>query len=51
VQLGAQVGRNGGEGAVFNVAGEPNLVAKLYHEAPDAQKVAKLELLTQPRAR
>ncbi|RYZ37842.1 MAG: hypothetical protein EOP49_31400, partial [Sphingobacteriales bacterium] len=32
----------GGEGAVFEIAGEPALVMKLYTEAPDAEKKAKL---------
>ncbi len=45
VQLGDELGR-GGEGAVFKVAGDPTLVAKIYHNPIDSEKVAKLRLLT-----
>ncbi|HET7506107.1 MAG TPA: hypothetical protein VFK02_34040 [Kofleriaceae bacterium] len=39
--LGALI-RRGGEGAVFDVAGQPALVAKLYDNAPDQDKADKL---------
>lgn len=46
--LGPELGR-GGEGAVFLLAGSPNLVVKLYHRVPEAERVAKLKgLLAQP---
>jgi DNA-binding helix-hairpin-helix protein with protein kinase domain len=41
VELGAPIGR-GGEGAVFEVAGQPGLVAKVYHQQPSAEQEAKL---------
>jgi DNA-binding helix-hairpin-helix protein with protein kinase domain len=41
VQLGRQLGR-GGEGAVFEVIGRPESVAKLYHQPADQTKAQKL---------
>ena len=41
VGLGREVGR-GGEGAVWDVAGDPGLVAKVYHRPVDPDKVDKL---------
>ena len=39
--LGQELGR-GGEGAVFAIDGQENLVAKIYSVSPDARKVQKL---------
>ncbi|MFN8515474.1 MAG: hypothetical protein U0841_23395 [Chloroflexia bacterium] len=39
--LGGELGR-GGEGAVYAVATQPDIVAKLYHQPPAAAKAAKL---------
>ena len=44
VRLGRELGR-GGEGAVREVEGRPDLVAKIYHAPPDAEKAAKLEAM------
>lgn len=43
ISLGRELGR-GGEGAVFEIAGSSDLVAKLYHPTsmPDAEKAQKL---------
>ena len=41
VGLGAELGR-GGEAAVYNVEGQPDLVAKIYHQPPSAEKTEKL---------
>ena len=41
VRLGAELGR-GGEAAVYSVEGEPELVAKIYHQPPGAEKTEKL---------
>lgn len=41
VRLGAEIG-HGGEGSVYEVADAPDLVAKLYTKAADADKAAKL---------
>lgn len=41
LQLTGELGR-GGEGAVFEIANHPDLVAKLYHEVPEPNKAAKL---------
>src|SRR5580700_1885266 len=40
VRLGAELGR-GGEAAVYSVEGEPELVAKIYHQPPGAAKTEK----------
>jgi DNA-binding helix-hairpin-helix protein with protein kinase domain len=37
----------GGEGAVFKVQSQANLVAKLYHKPPGAERVAKLRSMAQ----
>lgn len=39
--LGAELGR-GGEAAVYSVEGQPELVAKIYHQPPGAEKTEKL---------
>jgi DNA-binding helix-hairpin-helix protein with protein kinase domain len=41
VGLGAELGR-GGEAAVYSVEGQPELVAKIYHQPPGAEKTEKL---------
>lgn len=41
VRLGGRIGR-GGEGSVFEVVGDPNAVAKVYHQPLDAKKSSKL---------
>lgn len=41
LQFTTELGR-GGEGAVFEVGNHPDLVAKMYHEVPEALKSAKL---------
>ena len=45
VSLGAEIGR-GGEGSVFEVAGQPTYVAKVYHKRPlPEDQVAKLQTM------
>ncbi len=45
VPLGTQIGR-GGEGGVFEIEGEPALLAKVYHKKPlPADQVAKIEAM------
>jgi len=46
VALGRELGR-GGEGSVFEIAGNPDLVAKIYHSPPTAEKSAKLLAMLQ----
>jgi DNA-binding helix-hairpin-helix protein with protein kinase domain len=46
IQLGAKLGV-GGEAAVFELAGQPGSVAKLYHAAPSARRAAKLSHMVQ----
>jgi DNA-binding helix-hairpin-helix protein with protein kinase domain len=41
VSLGMELGR-GGEAGVYSVEGEPELVAKIYHQPPDPEKTEKL---------
>jgi DNA-binding helix-hairpin-helix protein with protein kinase domain len=41
VGLGAELGR-GGEASVYSVEGQPELVAKIYHQPPGAEKAEKL---------
>lgn len=41
VALGRELGR-GGEGSVFEIAGKPDLVAKIYHTPPSQEKSSKL---------
>jgi DNA-binding helix-hairpin-helix protein with protein kinase domain len=42
--LGTELGK-GGEGTVFNVANEPNLVAKVYHNAVSTHHESKLRAM------
>jgi DNA-binding helix-hairpin-helix protein with protein kinase domain len=44
ITLGAKLG-SGGEGEVYELRGEPELVAKLYHEPLAAEKAEKLQVL------
>ena len=37
--------KSGAEGVVHSVAGEPNFVAKIYHQAPDNARLSKLRAL------
>jgi len=46
VGLGAELGR-GGEAAVFSVDGQPDLVAKIYHRPPNAEKAEKLSRMVE----
>ena len=48
VILGNRIG-SGGEGSVHFVEGDEGLVAKIYHEAPDAEKREKLEWMHRHR--
>lgn len=41
VSLGAELGR-GGEAVVFSVEGQPELVAKIYHQPPGTEKAEKI---------
>jgi len=41
ISLGPELGR-GGEAAVYSVEGQPELVAKIYHQPPGAEKAEKL---------
>ncbi|MNS19168.1 Protein kinase domain protein [compost metagenome] len=45
IVLGSEIGR-GGEGSVFEIAGLPNYVAKIYHKKIDARKSEKLTAMT-----
>ncbi len=44
ITLGAKLG-SGGEGEVYELRGQPELVAKLYHEPLAAEKAEKLQVL------
>src|SRR4051812_9290265 len=45
VPIGNQIGR-GGEGAVYEVQGDPSLVAKVYHKRPlDEVQISKLQAM------
>jgi DNA-binding helix-hairpin-helix protein with protein kinase domain len=44
VELGPQL-HVGGEGAVFQVVGRPNSLAKVYHQPPDNRKQQKLRIM------
>lgn len=44
IRLAKELGR-GGEGAVFEVVGRPELVAKIYHEPVSPDKAAKLQYM------
>ncbi len=46
VRLGGRIGK-GGEGTVFDVADDPNCVAKVYHEVVPPSKTAKLVAMVQ----
>ncbi len=46
VHLGEKIGR-GGEGTVFEIIGNPTAAAKVYHQAPDPEKAAKLSMMAQ----
>lgn len=50
VELGPELAR-GGEGAVFALARYPGFVAKLYHEAPEPDKAAKLAAMVAGRTK
>lgn len=45
IRLGARLTTPGGEGVIYALAGDPSKVAKIYHQAPPAQKVTKLKHL------
>ena len=45
ITLGEKIGV-GGEGAVYHIQEQADLVAKIYHEIPSAEKAAKLIALT-----
>ncbi len=49
IVLGKKLG-TGGEGSVYEMVGVNHLVAKVYHEAPDQQKQAKLRLMSRSRS-
>lgn len=44
IRLGAEIG-HGGEGNVYEIAGAPDVLAKLYTKTPDAERAAKLAAL------
>lgn len=44
LKLGALVGQ-GGEAAVYDVASEPGIVAKIYHKPIDQQRAAKIRVM------
>ncbi len=44
IRLGPQLGK-GGEGTVYEVAGVPDLVAKVYHTPPNPRTSAKLQAM------
>ena len=45
IRLGARLTTPGGEGVIYELANDPSKVAKIYHQAPSAQKVTKLKHL------
>jgi len=45
IRLGARLTTPGGEGVIYELANDPSKVAKIYHQAPPAQKVTKLKHL------
>ena len=45
VSLGRQIGTPGGQGTVYEVAGNPQVVAKIYHSPLTEETVAKLKRL------
>jgi DNA-binding helix-hairpin-helix protein with protein kinase domain len=46
LRLGNQIGRAGGEGKVFALPGQPDLIAKVYHSPLVGPKVEKLVQMT-----
>ena len=44
ISLSGEIGR-GGEGAVFEIAGRSNVVAKIYHRPPDQNKADKVRAM------
>ncbi len=48
IQIGHKIG-TGGEGTVYEIFGQSDFVAKVYHESPDAEKVEKLLALSRFR--
>ncbi len=46
IQLGRQLGA-GGAGTVYEIEGQPDLVAKRYHQVPSVEHVARLKTLAQ----
>lgn len=46
IRLGRELGK-GGEGSVFELIGHPRLVAKVYHQAVESTKAAKLRAMSQ----
>ncbi len=48
LKLGQKIG-TGGEGSVYEIQGDENLVAKIYHAPPAPEKIAKLLALSQIR--
>lgn len=49
VSLGAELGR-GGEATVYFVEGQPELVAKIYHQPPGTEKTEKLSQMVKLRS-
>lgn len=45
ISLGKVLGK-GGEGAVYEIAGRPDQVAKVYHHPASAERAAKIEAMT-----
>ena len=45
VQLGGEIAR-GGEGVVYDIAGQPGSVAKIYLAAPDRDRAEKIAVMT-----
>lgn len=48
IQLGHKIG-TGGEGTVYEISGQSDFVAKIYHEPPEPEKAEKLIVLSQLR--
>ena len=46
IHLGRQLGA-GGAGTVYEIEGQPDLVAKRYHQAPSAEHIERLHVLAQ----
>lgn len=49
VSLGRELAK-GGEGKIHEIAGRPGFVAKVYHQAPSPEKVAKLTAMVEARS-